>query len=66
MKTKKQSRFPDYNRVNLEDIVTFGTCLFLRHDKQALKIVFPAGQTVTFASVDEIASMKGRTLDTSR
>lgn len=56
---KKKSRFPDYDVVDLEalagtTVVTFGTTLFMRKDKQALRIVFPCGQTVTFCPLDEI------------
>lgn len=53
---KKQPRpgFEDYELVKMPDIVTFGTSLFMRKDKRALKIVFPAGQMVTFAPEEEI------------
>lgn len=56
MKKKKISRkgFEDYELVNMPDVVTFGTSLFIRKDKKALKIVFPAGQICTFAPQDEI------------
>lgn len=50
--------FEDYERVEMPDVVTFGTTLFMRNDKRALKIVFPAGQMVTFAPEDEIAAQK--------
>ena len=50
---KKQPRFPDYEVIDLDKlaggkVVTFGTTLFMRKDKQAIRIVFPAGQSVTF------------------
>ena len=53
MKKKKTPRFPDYERVEMPEVVTFGTTLFMRKDNMALKIVFPAGQIVTFAPLDE-------------
>lgn len=54
MKKKKTPRWPDYERVQMDDVVTFGTTVFIRKDKRAIKIVFPAGQTMTFAPEDEI------------
>jgi hypothetical protein len=53
---KLKNRFPDYDVVDLKKmgIITFGTRLFIRKDKQALKIVFPTGQTVTFCPTEEI------------
>ena len=54
MKRKKKSRWPDYERIEMPDIVTFGTTLFMRKDKQAIRIIFPTGQMVTFAPKDEI------------
>ena len=50
--------FEDYDRVEMPDVVTFGMTLFMRNDKKALKIVFPAGQMVTFAPEYEIALEK--------
>lgn len=58
MSKKKFKRFPDYDVVVMKDVITFGTTLFIRKDKKALKIVFPAGQTVTFAPQDEIQEEK--------
>ncbi len=60
MKKKKTPRpgFENYERVKMDDVITFGTTLFMRKDKKALKIVFPAGQMVTFAPEDEIAAQK--------
>ena len=54
-KIKIQNRFPDYNLITTPEsgVVTFGTNLFLRKDKRAIKIVFPAGQIVTFAPLDK-------------
>ena len=62
-KKKKQPRWPDYEVVDMdkeagEKVVTFGTTLFMRKDKQALRIVFPAGQIVTFCPQDEITQPK--------
>ena len=56
MKRKKQPKpgFEDYDLVDMPDVVTFGTSLFMRKDKKALKIVFPAGQMVTFVPEKEI------------
>ena len=54
MKKKiKMKRFEDYELVKMDNIVTFGTCLFIRKDKRALKIVFPAGQICTFTPMDD-------------
>ena len=43
MKKKKTPRFPDYERVDTDDVITFGTSVFVRKDSQALIIVFPCG-----------------------
>ena len=52
---KKKARWPDYDVVKLpEGTVTFGTTLFMRKDNQAIKIVFPCGNTVTFCPQDEL------------
>lgn len=53
MKKKPRPGFEDYERVNTDNLVTFGTTLFIRKDGQALKIVFPAGTVATFAPVDK-------------
>jgi len=50
--------FENYELVKMPDVVTFGTNLFMRNDNRALKIVFPAGQMVTFAPMDEIKEGK--------
>lgn len=55
---KKQPRWPDYEVVKMPHIVTFGTTLFIRKDKRALRIVFPAGQSVTFMPEKEITELK--------
>ncbi len=54
MKKKKQKRFPDYERVDLKDIVSFGTNVWIRNDKRSLVIVFPCGQELHFKPEDEI------------
>ncbi len=51
---KKKARWPDYKLIDLGETVTFGTYLFMRKDKKAIRIVFPAGQTVTFCPEEEI------------
>ena len=58
MKRKKKARWPDYELVDLGDTITFGTSLFMRKDGRALRILFPAGQAVTFAPQDEIDAEK--------
>ena len=52
-KGKPLKGFEDYTIVDTDDVVTFGTTLYLRNDGKALKIVFPAGKMCTFAPVDE-------------
>lgn len=60
MKNKiKKKRWEDYDVVDLDEfagekVVTFGTTLFMRKDKQALRIVFPTGQIFTFCPQEEI------------
>ena len=54
MRTKKKPIWPNYKVVKTpENIVTFGTTLFMRDDGLALRVLFPAGQFVTFAPLDE-------------
>lgn len=53
-KREKQPKWPDYDLVNIDDIVSFGTSLYLRKDRKALRIVFPTGQMCTFAPLDGI------------
>lgn len=53
-KTKKSARFPDYERIDIKDLITFGTSVFIRKDRQALIIVFPAGQELHFKPQSEI------------
>ncbi len=57
---KKSNRWSDYELIDLnkltgDTIITFGTSLFLRKDKQAIRIVFPTGQQFTFCPADEVA-----------
>ena len=52
------SRFPDYEKVDTKDMVTFGTNVFIRKDRQALIIVFPAGQELHFAPESELMNNK--------
>lgn len=59
MKKKLKTRWPDYERVDLKDIVTFGTTIFMRKDKKAIRIIFPAGQSIIFCPEDEIKTNKG-------
>ena len=55
MKLKhKTPRWPDYELVDLKDTVTFGTSLFIRKDRRALRIVFPCGDSIQLAPVDEL------------
>jgi len=55
MKRKKKSPWPNYKVVELpKELITFGTTLFIRDDKHALRIVFPAGQVITFCPETEI------------
>ena len=58
MKRKRRAGFEDYDLVEMPDVITFGTELFIRKDKRALKIVFPAGQVCIFASEEEIKNLK--------
>ena len=55
---KEQSKYPDYDLVDTSQATTFGTCVYLRKDKRAIKIVFPAGTSMTFAPMDEIEELK--------
>lgn len=57
-KIKKVARWPDYERVDLGETITFGTSIFMRKDKKAIRILFPAGQSIMFAPEDEIAVEK--------
>ena len=47
-KAKKASRFPDYEKVDLGEITTFGTSVYLREDERAIKILFPCGDIIEF------------------
>ena len=57
-KTKKSAIFPDYERVDIKDLITFGTSVFIRKDRKALIIVFPAGQELHFAPEEELKKLK--------
>ena len=52
---KKKERYPDFDLITTPEsgIITFGTNVWIRKDKQAIKIVFPTGQEFTFAPIDE-------------
>ena len=39
-KTKKFQRFPDYEQIDLGNVVTFGTSVYARKDKCALLLFF--------------------------
>ena len=52
MKKKKSKRFPDYEIIDTSDTITFGTSIWLRNDGQAIKIVFPCGDTLDFKPND--------------
>ena len=58
MKKKKTPRWPDYDLVDLKDVVTFGTSIYMRKDGRALRVIFPAGQGFLFAPTDEIENEK--------
>ena len=62
MKKKKVARWPDYKVVKMKDVVTFGTVVFLRRDKKAIRIVFPAGTVATFAPLDETEETNSHSL----
>lgn len=57
-------QIPDYDLITTPEsgVVTFGTNVFVRKDRQALIIVFPAGQELHFAPEQEIeiAAFKGK------
>ena len=53
--SKKVKRFIDYERIEMKDVVTFGTNVWIRKDRRALIIVFPAGQELHFKPEWEIA-----------
>lgn len=54
-KKKKKPRYPDYELVTTKEsgVVTFGTNVWIRKDRQALIIVFPAGQEIHFKPEEE-------------
>jgi hypothetical protein len=55
-KKKEKSRFSDFDLITTKKlgIITFGTNVFLRKDKLALKIVFPCGEILDFKPEEEI------------
>ena len=56
---KKKSRFKGYEKIDMKDVVSFGTTLFLRKDGKAIKIVFPCGTTATFAPTETVKKIIG-------
>lgn len=54
---KKKPRYSDYERVDTKDVITFGTSVYLRKDKRALIIDFPAGQSLHFKPEEEITQV---------
>ena len=57
MKKKKVSRWPDFELIDLKGTVTFGTNIYMRKDKMAIRILFPAGESILFAPMDEIEGL---------
>ena len=57
-KTKKIKRYPDYDLVTTKDcgVITFGTNVWIRKDRRALMIKFPAGQILHFKPEDELST----------
>ena len=53
MKIKKKERFPDYEKFDTGETITFGTSVYIRKDRQALVIVFPCGNALHFKPADE-------------
>lgn len=43
MNNKKSVKFPDYNKIDTGDIVTFGTTVWVRKDGLDVMIIFPTG-----------------------
>ena len=58
----KKERYPDYERVKMDEVITFGTSVYIRKDKQAIKIVFPAGQSLDFMPIREVKWHKDKLL----
>ena len=58
MKIKKPQRFPDYERVDTKNVITFGTSVFIHKDKRALIILFPSGEEMHFKPEGEIEEDK--------
>ena len=52
----RNPRFADYDLITTPEsgVITFGTNVWIRKDKKALRIVFPAGQELTFCPEEEI------------
>lgn len=53
-KKLKKAKYPDYERFDTDDKVTFGTSVFIRKDGRALMIIFPAGDILHFKPENEI------------
>ena len=56
MKNKRRAekaRFPNYEKVDLGEVITFGTSIFVRKDKRALIILFPCGSELHFEPENE-------------
>jgi len=57
---KKHPRYPGYELVDTQDVITFGTSIFIRKDKRAIIILFPAGQEMHFKPEEEIVALDTR------
>jgi hypothetical protein len=55
---KLKPRFTDYEKIDTENVVTFGTSVFIRKDRQALIILFPTGSQLHFKPELEINLLK--------
>lgn len=50
-KQRGKDRFPNYDPVDLQNIVTFGTQVWIAKDTKSLIIVFPCGNELHFEPV---------------